>query len=173
MSFKYKSDYQSKLKSPHWQKKRLQVLQRDKWQCKMCKDEETTLHVHHKEYEPKKEPWEYPMSNFVTLCEHCHTEVELLKDDNHYDEIFIDKILWASGDVTLFIYAKSMEFPAFKFYDKNGIQFRGYQLTTYGEKIISTFFRNCKKLDNYIESKEIKQYLFEKSMSELENQFES
>jgi hypothetical protein len=173
MSFKYESDYQSKLKSPHWQKKRLQVLNRDKWRCKLCKDEETTLHVHHLEYQPKKQPWEYAMSNFTTLCEHCHREVELLKEENHFDEILIDKIKWASGDVTLFVYAKSMKFPAMKFYDKNGRQFGGYQLTIYGQKIICSYFRNCNKLDNYIESKEVQEYLLEKSIFELENKFES
>lgn len=172
MLFKYQSDYQTKLKSPHWQKKRLQVLNRDKWKCKLCKDEETTLHVHHLEYQPKKEPWEYPMSNFVTLCEHCHREVELLKVDNHHDEIHIDKMKWKSGDIIVFIYAKSMEYPAIKFYDKNDRLFGNYQFSDYGQNIITKFFKNCKKLDNYIESKEIKQLILEQSMfDELENKF--
>jgi hypothetical protein len=64
--------YSNKLKSPHWQKMRLKVMQRDKFTCKLCKDTETTLNVHHKYYEQGKEPWEYPMSALVTLCQHCH-----------------------------------------------------------------------------------------------------
>lgn len=172
MSFKYQSDYQTKLKSPHWQKKRLQVLNRDKWKCKLCKDEETTLHVHHLEYQPKKEPWEYPMSNFVTLCEHCHREVELLKDENHFDEILIDKIDWKTGEVTMFIYANSLDAPIIKFYDTNGKKSDSYEFCNTGQKIIFQFFKNCKKLDNYIESKEIKQLILEQSMfDELENKF--
>jgi len=171
MSFKYQSDYQTKLKSPHWQKKRLQVLNRDKWKCKLCSDEETTLHVHHLEYQPKKEPWQYPMSNFVSLCEHCHREVELLKDENNYDEILIDKIKWQSGDITMFIYASSEENPIIKFYDKNGRIFAGYQFREYSQKIISQFFKNCKKLDTYIENKEVQKYLLNQSLEELVNKY--
>lgn len=166
-------NYQSKLKSPHWQKKRLQVLNRDKWRCKLCKDEETTLHVHHLEYEPKKQPWEYPLSNFVTLCEHCHKEVELLKEKNHFDEILIDKIKWKSGDITMFIYGNSFDHPIFKFYHNNGNSYDSYTFCDDAQKIIFQFFKNCKKLDNYIESKEIQEYLLEKSICELENKFES
>jgi hypothetical protein len=68
--------YSKKLKHPSWQKKRLEILTRDEWTCQMCNDTETTLHVHHLSYEYRKEPWEYPNENLVTLCEHCHFEVE-------------------------------------------------------------------------------------------------
>jgi hypothetical protein len=171
MSFKYQSDYQTKLKSPHWQKKRLQVLNRDKWKCKLCKDEETTLHVHHLKYETKKQPWEYPMGNFVTLCEHCHREVELLKDENNFDEILIDKIKWQRGDITMFIYANSKENPIIKIYDKNGEIYEAYQYSDYAQKIISRFFKNCKKLDAYIENKEFQENLLNESIQELVNNY--
>lgn len=42
--------YSDKLKSPKWQKKRLEIMRRDKFRCRLCKDEETQLSVHHKEY---------------------------------------------------------------------------------------------------------------------------
>jgi hypothetical protein len=166
-------NYQSKLKSPHWQKKRLQVLNRDKWKCKLCKDEETTLHVHHLEYQPKKQPWEYQMSNFVTLCEHCHREVELLKDENIYDEILIDKIKWKTGQVTMLVYANSLDAPIIKIYDSDGRGSDSYQFREHVQKIIMQFFKNCKKLDNYIDSKEVQEYLLNKSISELENKYQS
>ena len=165
------NDYQTKLKSPNWQKKRLQVLSRDKWKCKLCKDEETTLHVHHLEYQPKKEPWEYPMSNFATLCEHCHREVELLKEENHFDEILIDKIKWKSGDITMFVYANSLDAPIIKIYDSYGKRSASYQFSEHSQKLILQFFKGCKKLDNYIESKDIQEYLFEKSLDEVEDKF--
>lgn len=74
-----KTTYSEKLKDPLWQKKRLSVLSRDKFTCKLCGDKETTLHIHHKAYEYGKEPWDYDMDNFQTLCEPCHSLTELLK----------------------------------------------------------------------------------------------
>jgi len=64
--------YQEKLKNPRWQKKRLEILERDNWTCQICHDDETTLVVHHRCYMPDKEPWDYPDHLLITLCEDCH-----------------------------------------------------------------------------------------------------
>jgi hypothetical protein len=53
-------DYSQKLKDPRWQKKRLEILERDGWKCMACGDKEKTLHVHHIFYLPGKEPWDIP-----------------------------------------------------------------------------------------------------------------
>lgn len=67
------NDYIKKFKDPRWQKKRLEVFERDAWSCRECGDADTTLHVHHRYYEKDKQPWEYPLDAFLTLCEPCHT----------------------------------------------------------------------------------------------------
>jgi len=64
--------YQEKLKDPRWQKKRLEILQRDGWKCKWCGEEKQTLHIHHLKYQRNKEPWEYEDKFLITLCENCH-----------------------------------------------------------------------------------------------------
>jgi hypothetical protein len=64
--------YLEKLKDPRWQKKRLEVLERDNWTCRACGDDKTTLNIHHSFYLPKKEPWEIPNGLLITLCEDCH-----------------------------------------------------------------------------------------------------
>jgi len=64
--------YSEKLKSPFWQKKRLEVLQRAEWTCEMCGETEATLHVHHKQYIKGREPWEYESEQLSVLCEVCH-----------------------------------------------------------------------------------------------------
>jgi len=61
-----KSDYLS----PHWQKKRLEILERDGWTCVACGDKSNTLHVHHVLYCGK--PWNTPSEYLQTLCEKCH-----------------------------------------------------------------------------------------------------
>lgn len=79
----FKQDYSELLKSPKWQRKRLEVFDRDNFTCVYCGDDDSTLHVHHKQYEQGKKPWEYPLTNFITLCEHCHYEIEYLKKNEY------------------------------------------------------------------------------------------
>ena len=74
-----KESYSELLKDPRWQKKRLLIMQRDKWTCQDCGWKESTLHVHHKYYIPDKKPWEYPNKALITLCEGCH---KWLKEKN-------------------------------------------------------------------------------------------
>jgi hypothetical protein len=64
--------YSEKLRDPRWQKKRLEIFERDNFTCKLCNDTESTLNVHHHYYENNKEPWEYPNESLITLCENCH-----------------------------------------------------------------------------------------------------
>lgn len=64
--------YVEKLKDPRWQKKRLEILERDGWQCCFCGEKTETLHVHHLIYESGKEPWECQNDNLLTLCVNCH-----------------------------------------------------------------------------------------------------
>lgn len=65
-----KKTYSEKLKDPRWQKKRLEILNRDNWTCQSCGDKETTLHVHHVSY--RGEPWEAPDDAMYCYCEECH-----------------------------------------------------------------------------------------------------
>lgn len=69
-----KTKYSDKLKDPRWQKLRLRVFERDEWTCQICFDQESQLKVHHKYYIQGKDPWDYPLDAFVTLCEKCHAE---------------------------------------------------------------------------------------------------
>lgn len=71
--------YPEQLKNPFWQKKRLEILQRDNFTCLLCSDTFTELHIHHKEYLNGKKAWEYPNNNFQTLCKHCHENTEVFK----------------------------------------------------------------------------------------------
>lgn len=62
--------YSEKLRDPRWQKKRLEVMQRDGFACLACSDTTRTLNVHHKQY--RGNPWEAKMEMLETLCESCH-----------------------------------------------------------------------------------------------------
>jgi 5-methylcytosine-specific restriction endonuclease McrA len=65
--------YSEKLKDPRWQKKRLEILQRDNFTCCNCKRKDKELHVHHVVYIRGLDPWEYDQS-LLTLCSECHAE---------------------------------------------------------------------------------------------------
>lgn len=82
------NSYQKKLLDPRWQKKRLEILQRDEFKCKYCGDEETTLHIHHKSYHG--EPWEAPSELLITCCKHCHSVIEEYKN---WDKFEFKKII--------------------------------------------------------------------------------
>lgn len=71
--------YSDKLKDPRWQKKRLQILERDEWSCQWCGNKEATLHVHHQYYEKGAEPWEADEFALTTLCADCHDVHHLMK----------------------------------------------------------------------------------------------
>lgn len=73
--------YSDKLRHPLWQKKRLEILQRDNFTCLLCGDTETELHIHHMEYIRGREPWEYENLVLKTLCKHCHLIVEYFKKE--------------------------------------------------------------------------------------------
>jgi hypothetical protein len=71
--------YSDKLKDPRWQKKRLEIFERDGWACCNCGDKESMLAVHHLRYIPEREPWDYPSDILMTLCEDCHSiEYEMM-----------------------------------------------------------------------------------------------
>lgn len=86
MKKNYSNPYSVLYKDPRWQKKRLDILQRDKFTCTRCGDTDSTLNVHHDYYEKGRGPWDYPNYSLRTLCECCHKEVELEREKAHKGE---------------------------------------------------------------------------------------
>ena len=74
--------YSDLLKSPEWQKKRLEILSRDNFMCQLCGSKTETLHVHHRAYIKGRKPWEYADVFLITLCEYCHA-MQTYADKKH------------------------------------------------------------------------------------------
>lgn len=72
--------YFEKLKDPRWQKKRLEVFQRDNFTCLDCGSDKKTLTVHHCYY-GKKEPWDVDLKFLMTVCNGCHDLRQDLEED--------------------------------------------------------------------------------------------
>lgn len=66
------TEYEKKLTDPEWQRKRLEVMQRDKWACQACGMTTMQLEVHHTDYWSNMKPWQYPADMLITLCHGCH-----------------------------------------------------------------------------------------------------
>ncbi len=98
---KKSNNYFKNFKNPRWQKKRLEILERDEWKCSVCDDKESTLVVHHFWYGNIKDdtsgklrrrlPWEYDNKDLTTLCEECHQEEHELRQDSEADLLQILK----------------------------------------------------------------------------------
>lgn len=80
--------YQDKLKDPRWQKKRLEILERDEWTCQRCYSQKDTLNVHHRKYLPNKDPWECPNELLITLCQSCHEHEKEARP--HYERLLLE-----------------------------------------------------------------------------------
>ncbi len=74
--------YSEKLKNPKWQRKRLEILERDDFKCVYCNDQETELQIHHLKY--TEQPWKSPNKDLITLCKHCH---HVVSKDNNLKEV--------------------------------------------------------------------------------------
>lgn len=142
-----KTSYSQLLQRPEWQKKRLLILKRDKWACKLCKDEKSTLHVHHLSYTKGNLPWEYENSNFVTLCSCCHKEVEILKESHDEVDFKLIKVYksggWEDGCMLYFISYKGK--LTFSSYDKNMEFIDGYVLSAQHLKNILPLIKSVLK----------------------------
>ena len=92
------------MKDPRWQKKRLEILERDKWRCQRCFDKDYTLVVHHKWYHKNTEPWEYDGECYVTLCEDCHTIFHKMFEGQMNSEIYIIYKYWNMNETDIFLF---------------------------------------------------------------------
>lgn len=69
------SKWSSEYRDTRWQKKRLEIMQRDNFTCTSCgREDKSILNVHHAYYIKGAKPWEYENDMLTTLCEDCHQE---------------------------------------------------------------------------------------------------
>lgn len=85
--------YADKLRDPRWQKRRLEIMQRDKFRCVECSDDKNMLHVHHTRYLKNTDPWDYPNCLLTTLCESCHQALHsgVLSGVEHLQYVFEER----------------------------------------------------------------------------------
>lgn len=86
------SSYYDQLRSPYWQKKRLEILERDNFSCTYCGRDESLLDgdgeqliVDHGYYDQtkKRAPWEYEVETLYTLCSRCNNMLRWARTGYH------------------------------------------------------------------------------------------
>lgn len=101
--------YKEQLAHPEWQKKRLYILERDKFTCQICLDTETQLHIHHQYYDKtfKTLAWEYPDYSYKTLCSDCHKALtDHINEHGTEKEFDVMKLKSELGSKNVVIYTK-------------------------------------------------------------------
>jgi hypothetical protein len=68
------STYADKLRDGRWQRKRLDVFQRDGFRCRIC-GKQDNIQLHHNWYINDLEPWDYEEEQLITLCGSHHAWV--------------------------------------------------------------------------------------------------
>lgn len=77
-------DFRKLYLNKKWQEFAFKIQKRDGFKCVRCGkiQNETILQVHHKVYRNGTNPWEYPVSDCLTLCKGCHAlEHDLIEPD--------------------------------------------------------------------------------------------
>jgi len=73
---KEKNGFYEQYRDPRWQKKRLKILDRDKFTCQSCGEQKEFLNIHHRSpYEKDLKVWEYENEELITFCESCHKQI--------------------------------------------------------------------------------------------------
>lgn len=99
--------YKDQLKDPRWQRKRLEIFNRDKWSCQICSDTTENLQVHHKSYDNNKSAWEYGNDRLVTVCETCHEGITAhIKHYGNEEEFAVLKVKSEGYPSLSIIYSK-------------------------------------------------------------------
>jgi len=66
-----------------WQKKRLEIIERENYICQYCHSQGNELRVHHTYYDKNKKVWEYDNDTLLCLCQRCHSDLhEFLENIN-------------------------------------------------------------------------------------------
>jgi 5-methylcytosine-specific restriction endonuclease McrA len=102
--------YSQRLRDPRWQKKRLQILERDNWACRCCGTTTKTINVHHVVYVRGKDPWDYKDDSYQTLCNDCHrlrgdiadVAANILR--SAMAQLTTEEMMKLSGDLTLWLF---------------------------------------------------------------------
>jgi hypothetical protein len=103
-----KEEYHQLLKDGRWQRRRLEIMQRDDFKCREC-GTTNDLNVHHIRYIAGRKPWEYDDGDLITLCGDCHKKThELIEQERDEIDAYFECEYRAKQIDGLFVYYKQI-----------------------------------------------------------------
>jgi hypothetical protein len=114
-------DFQAQYRRPEWQRKRLEIMDRDGWACTHCDNPGRELQIHHAFYSGKRKPWEYPDESLHTLCKECHEEFEIIRK----------RMLEEIGTLPLSLPMQVLGYIVAAKHDENDLYDRQFKIETY------------------------------------------
>ena len=97
------SNYSELLRNPKWQKKRLEIMSRDNFQCQVTFFKDKPLCVHHKRYIKGRKPWEYEDEDLITVTEDIHKAMHKLFKTNNSFADFAVSLECTSTDIYILV----------------------------------------------------------------------
>lgn len=153
----YRKSYQNK----EWFDFSKKVKLRDGNKCLKCgrNESEVILQTHHKSYKPNFEPWEYPLSDCITLCKGCHSrEHQLIEPDRGWILISIGDLGGLDGTCERKGCGKDIRYEHLTYHPQ------------WGEKIVgSTCIEHLTRKDQFLSSEILK--IFRKISDFVKNSF--
>jgi hypothetical protein len=138
--------YKEKLLDPRWQKKRLEILDRDSFMCRACFSTTKTLHVHHKRYLNGKDPWDYDNNLLVTLCHECHDIETKEMEDAIHDLVAVIKEKFFSHHIRLLTQG-FIDYETPYIEDANAASIKKF-LSEAGPEMVEAYFNSLPKDKN-------------------------
>lgn len=138
-----KEEYRELLKDGRWQRKRLEIMQRDDFKCTKC-GTTSDLNVHHLRYIPGRSPWEYEDEDLITLCGTCHKQTHEDMERKEKEQEEYEECLWRAKQLSgMLLYYKKIG----EYHDVITMQ-----VTTdygcYADFDVFFFYRNVYPIDN-------------------------
>jgi hypothetical protein len=86
--------YKEQLTHHNWQRKRLEIFQRDNFACRICGKKDIQIHVHHICYLKNKNINDYHNNLLITLCSECHENETYEGMINIYSQNLINNLAY-------------------------------------------------------------------------------
>jgi hypothetical protein len=154
------------------------VKQRDNYQCIKCNRNasEITLQVHHEVYRNDKLPWEYALSDCVTLCKGCHArEHNLIEPNTGWSLIAVDDLGDLIGNCERINCNKSIRYEHLTYHPNWGYKIVGStcieHLTQQDKLLSSDIIKTYKQISNFITTSSWDDGLTKKKKKYLESKY--
>jgi hypothetical protein len=137
------------------------VKQRDSYKCLKCErtESEVVLQVHHEVYRDGKAPWEYSLSDCITLCRGCHArEHNLIEPDRGWYLLAVEDLGDLSGVCERVNCGNSIRYEHQTYHPKWGYKVVGSSciehLTQKDKKLSGDILKIYKQISKFISESE-------------------